>query len=157
MRGNKTVRGGDPFRTLGQRKRDRKAKIARSPRAIRLNKVLGRVKNHKNQLQQKSHVTALMESMALRRQKQRAEEKRKRVEEEAEREAAHEEEQLQKEKTNHKTIAVTTSAKAPVATAPKKKDGKNNNEQKSKFNNKKEPKQLSKLQRQLQLQAQRKQ
>ena len=153
MRGNKLARGGDPFRSKGQRKRDRKAKIARSPRAQRLKKVLTRVKTHKNQLQQKDHVTALMESLALRRQKKRAEEKKLKQQEEAEREAEQEEEKLQLEKKHHNKLVEKKNKQLAVgntSTDSQKKGNSNNNKKAGK--KQAEPKPLSKLQRQLQAQ-----
>ena len=150
MRGNKLARGGDPFRSKGQRKRDRKAKIARSPRAQRLKKVLTRVKTHKNQLQQKDHVTALMESLALRRQKKRAEEKKLKQQEEAEREAEQEEEKLQLEKKHHNKLVEKKNKQLAINNTDSAKKGNNNNKKAGK--KQAEPKPLSKLQRQLQAQ-----
>jgi hypothetical protein len=77
MRNNYWASGADPMKSRSQRARDKKKKIARSNRSQRLKRRLGKIGDYKVKKQQQGHMTALMESYALRRQKERLEEKKK--------------------------------------------------------------------------------
>ncbi len=61
------------MKTRGQRKREQKAKLARSPREQRLKRRLARIETRKVHKQNNTHVAALMESYALRQMKKRDE------------------------------------------------------------------------------------
>ncbi|KAG5470583.1 hypothetical protein LSCM1_01827 [Leishmania martiniquensis] len=72
MRGNPYSRGFDPMKSRSERRKEKQAKVAKSKRAIRLKKRLGRIAARKFAGQEDSHMTALMESYILRRKAERA-------------------------------------------------------------------------------------
>ena len=71
MRGNRYALGADPMKSRARRKREKEGKMKRAPRAQRLHRRLRRIDGHKSKLQKDGHMSALMESYALRRQKER--------------------------------------------------------------------------------------
>lgn len=65
------------MKTRSQKKREKKAKIAKTGRAIRLKKRLSRIHKKKCEVQQDTHMTAIMEAYILKRKEQRRLEKEK--------------------------------------------------------------------------------
>ena len=77
MRGNPYARGPDRSKSRSKRQRDQARRLARSPHHQRLRCRLRRIESQKAKRRKEGHVTALMESYVLRRQKARAAEKGK--------------------------------------------------------------------------------
>lgn len=77
MRGNRLARGGDPMKTRSQKRREKKEKLSKTGRVIRLKKRLGRIAAKRFSAQTDTHTTSLMESYILRRKAERAEERKK--------------------------------------------------------------------------------
>jgi hypothetical protein len=76
MKGNKYSKGGDPMKSRAKRRRDKKQKMAQSPRAVRLRTKLKVIRERKDKKQGNVHTTALMESFVLRRKAERRAEMR---------------------------------------------------------------------------------
>eukprot|EP00796_Vickermania_ingenoplastis_P013252 gene13252-9095_t len=77
MRGNRLARGGDPMKTRSQKRKEKKEKLAKTGRVIRLKKRLTRIHKKKCAEQQDSHMTAIMEAYILKRKAERKAEKEK--------------------------------------------------------------------------------
>lgn len=71
------MRGGDPMKTRSQKRKEKKAKIAKTGRAIRLKKRLGRIHKKKCEVQQDTHMIAIMEAYIRKRKEERRLEKEK--------------------------------------------------------------------------------
>lgn len=71
MRGNRLARRGDPMKTRSERRRERKKKISSSSWAQRARKRLCRVIAKRCAREEDSHMTAIMQSYAIRRKAQR--------------------------------------------------------------------------------------
>lgn len=77
MRGSRLVRGGDPMKTRSQKRKEKKQKLAKTGRVIRQKKRLNRIYKKKCEVQQDSHMTAIMEAYILKRKAERRIEKEK--------------------------------------------------------------------------------
>jgi hypothetical protein len=112
MKGNRYGSDADPMKSRRQRQRDTKAKReAKDPRRRRLKRRLQRVDNFQKKQQKHAHVTALMESYALRRQKerrqQRKEEAKKAKGEQQQQSAPQKPQQKQQQPRSQKPVANT--------------------------------------------------
>lgn len=90
MRGKRLVRGGDPMKTRSQKRKEKKEKLAKTGRVMRLKKRLARIQKKKCADQQDSHMTAIMEAYILKRKAERKAEKERKAKEEQEKEGVSE-------------------------------------------------------------------
>ena len=110
MKGNAYVRGGDPMKTLSQRRKEKHAKLGRTKRVMRLKSRLRGIRGRQDKKEGNHHTTALMESYVVRRKAARAEEKRKEEEEQAKAQQTLEKQQapIEKAKQTQQRSAVSS-------------------------------------------------
>lgn len=101
MRGSRLVRGGDPMKTRSQKRKEKKEKIAKTGRAIRQKRRLGRIYKKKCEVQQDSHMTAIMEAYILKRKAERRLEKEKSQQSESSEEVSVKHNEMNQDSKNH--------------------------------------------------------